>query len=94
LELDESSWRPAFLIAADEEPVFGDEVFGFWLAAAVAAATKTSAKKRHGRGKVHQFFFRCLTLLMLVFGRDLSSRGRHVDAGTSHKVLDHSTDPV
>jgi hypothetical protein len=86
LELNELSWRPAFFIAADEEPVFGDEVFGFWLAAAVAAATKTSAKKRHGHSKTPHFRFFCLTLVMLVFGCNLSSR---VNRGAPHKVVDN-----
>ena len=74
LELDESSWRPAFFVAPDEDPVFGDELFGFWLAATLIAIRKISAGKRDRRGETPQFFFCFLTLLMLVFGCDLSSR--------------------
>jgi hypothetical protein len=87
MELNESSWRTAFLVPADEEPVFGDEVFAVRLAAALVAKRKASAKKRHRAGKMPQFFFRCLTLSMLVFGRNLSSRGRRGDQATSHNVL-------
>jgi hypothetical protein len=43
---------------------------------------------------MRQFFFRCLTLLMLVFGRDLSSLGRRGDRGTSHKMVSRSAYPM
>src|SRR5260370_8769796 len=53
LELDESSWPPDFLVA-DEAPVFGNELFCFWLAAALVATRKSSVKKRHQHGEIPQ----------------------------------------
>src|SRR6266513_3473446 len=88
LGLSESSWRPVFFIAADEDPIFGDDVLGGRLAASPVAKRKSSAKKRPLRRQMPQFLFRCVTLLMLVFVCDLSSRGRGSDRG-AHRVVDH-----
>jgi hypothetical protein len=91
LELDESSWRPAFFVAAEEDPIFGDELFCFWLAAALIAMRKTSARKRNRRSGTPQFFFCFLTLLTLVFGCDLSSRA---ERRTPRKLVDQAFYPV
>src|SRR6266536_2286993 len=75
LELDESSWPPAFLVA-DEARVFGHELFGFWLAVAPVATRKSSVKKRYQHGEIPQLCFWYLTPLMLVSGETSANQPR------------------
>jgi hypothetical protein len=75
--------RPDFFVVANEDPVFGEEFFCFGLAEAFVAIRKTSAKKRERCAETPQFFFSCLTLVMLVSGVTSANQGGSVEAAVS-----------
>jgi hypothetical protein len=61
------------LVATDEGPAFGDELFVVRAAMPLVGTIEISAQKRKRLGHMPQSFLSWLTFSMLVFSRDLSS---------------------